>query len=238
MPVLNKKHKNKYDFILVTNAVCFNLNRTTPVPAWLHDLIFNKVAPIVTWQSCWYSIRKRGTFNPSAICEGVFAAILRKKIEDEESLEIANNDMEGEDEKQFFIYYNKVDEWQIKGCYSSSSSIDSSIETNVDYIKSNVDYTDCLPGYRCATGKPYDSMRSYDDLPLNTALLLMKQNERDAKNVSALSERELNDNEGENVADFWRCMSQSADRFLFLFFAFLYVLIAIILFLLVPLGNL
>ena len=192
------------------NAVCFNLNRSVPVPAWLHDLTFDKVAPLIMWQSCWHSIRKRGTCNSSAICEGVFAALLKKTLRDSEmDIEDTEAIFEMNDEGESASYKN-INDWQTTSLYSDISSLDSTSSLNV-----NTGFLSCFPEYKRMQGAPYDAMRSFDDPPFTT----LRQNMKDIKNVKYLSERDINENESENVADFWRCVSQTVDRLVCLLFS-------------------
>ena len=61
------------------NAVCFNMHRTISMPVWLHDLIFKRILPLTMFKSCVASLRKSGTCNKYAFCEGFFAASMRRK---------------------------------------------------------------------------------------------------------------------------------------------------------------
>ena len=74
-------------FLSVMNAFCFNMIGTTPMPWWLHELVFNKLGPyIITLPS----MRKHGTCNTPSICERLFAANMKNKIESNRKNSINN----------------------------------------------------------------------------------------------------------------------------------------------------
>jgi len=207
---------------IVMNTVCLNLDQVVPVPAWLHDLVFNKVGPAVMWRSCIKSITKRGMCNPFALCDGVFAAVVRRKLDDkskEEEEKRFLNELKDEFYKEFNERYNTPEEY----IQNASSTILNHQE---------------FSAFQRVKREPYDPMKIFTDLPLNEITRLVHENKVDARNLKILVDRVEGDIEGENTAEFWRCFSQTIDRLFLLIFTLVYITVIILLFLYVPKDNL
>ena len=67
---------------------------------------------------------------------------------------------------------------------------------------------------------------------------LQKLTNNDVKNIKVLARKAIDEMEGENTAEVWRCISQTVDRLMLLIFIIVYVTINVALLLQVPKVNL
>ena len=197
------------------NAVSFNLShRTVPVPPWLRDLTLNKLGPLIMLHSCVRTLPEKGSCNPTALCEGVFGAAIRKKIEDEQK--------EQEELRMLSEFQNTLFEEPLNNYerYNLDISSDSSILNH--------------PAFGVVTPEPYDSIRSIKFLQKAELSQLLLANKFDVGNIETLVDKMIRDINSESTADFWRCLSQTMDRFFLMLFVLVYIVVSISLFLYIP----
>jgi len=199
---------------IIMNGLCANLHRNTPMPPWLHELVFKKISPHIMWESCFNGIRKHNMCNPFAICEGVFSAAVRRKIvsekeESEETLtEVKNN------------LFNKIIE-------------DASLYSTKTLVLNHHEYAAFKPK-QC---EDFNSLKRLTQLTLKEISNLIQENQIDVRNVQILANQVKSQVEKEKSFEFWRCFSQTVDRLCLLLFSAIYITVVIALFLHVPRGN-
>ena len=197
------------------NVVSFNLSsRTVPVPPWLRDLTLNKLGPLIMLHLCISTLPEKGSCNPTALCEGVFGAAIRKKIEDEQK---EQEEIRMLSEFQNTLFEEPLDNYER---YNLDISSDSSILNH--------------PAFSVVTPEPYDSIRSVKLLPKAELSELLIANRFDVGNIKTLVEKVNRDIDSESTADFWRCLSQTMDRFFLVLFVLVYIVVSIGLFLCIP----
>jgi len=186
------------------NSICINMHRSVNVPTWLHDIVFAKIAPSTLFKSCLQSIRKSGTFSKHALCEGLFAAsIRRKQVNTKRYLEEVERLHELEKYASRFSYAREYE----TGVMLDTHAIDEDFTYTFDYMQ-------------CSSRHKSEEIEDGDSIEKT-------QNEHDIDNVRVLLENTYAEVEAENTADFWRCVAQTADRALFISMVILYVSISI-----------
>ena len=186
------------------NSVCINMHRSVSVPTWLHDIVFTKIAPSTMFKSCLQSIQKTGTCNNKSLCEGIFAASIRKKQTNT---------------KRYLEEVKRLHSLEIFASqYSSAHAHEtmSMLETHA----TDENFTNTFDFMQKGSRNKSEWIDAGDSIEKT-------QNEYDLDNVGVLLETTYAEVEEENTADFWRCVAQTTDRVLFASMTLLYAFISI-----------